>query len=296
MHVGRMSGPFTDARLSRPLFGQIKMSDDKASLFSEPDSEEIRKNLIDDGYAIARGAVNSNVIHEIQEFWLRAFEEQASLAPMIWGPYLGEPNKIHFHQSEDNCLYRSYDFLWNDPIDPLSREIALAISRFRNKVTELGDFTGELLQPDRYGIYMTVSHYPVGSGWLRDHEDDADGRRHWHYILPLTFRGADYDGGGLHLTDRKGNYVDVDGQLGPGDVLFFDGGLTHGVSSIRGDKALSRGRMQMFSIPTFLDLPAASDRFVESISLGRFIKGKLRPAKQFIQGKSGFSKYRRTPK
>jgi len=255
--------------------------------FTEIDTDTVRTDLIEDGYSIVKDMVPVDFIETMRDFWLRAFQEQATLAPVIWGPYLGEPNRIHFHKSHDDCLYRAYDFLWNEPVDQQSRDVGVALSRIRNVITESEGLAGEVFSPDRYGIYFTVSYYPPGDGWLHDHQDQTDSRRHWHYILPITFRGQDFAGGGLHLIDRHGSDIDVDDIIKPGDVLFFDGSLSHGVKPIISDDARPLGRMQLFSIPTFLDLPQQSHRFIEEISTAQFIKGKLRPIKHRLQGITG---------
>jgi hypothetical protein len=254
---------------------------------SELDTDAIRADIIGSGYSIGKSIVPPECITKMRDFWLMTFKNQSTLAPVIWGPYLGEPNRVHFHQSNDNCLYRAYDFLWNEPLDQYSRDIGVELSRIRNQITESDDRTGEMFASDRYGIYFTVSYYPPNDGWLHDHQDQTDERRQWHYILPITFRGLDFAGGGLHLIDRLGNDVDVEEKVEPGDVLFFDGGLTHGVTPIDCDEERNIGRMQLFSIPTFLELPEKNSRFIENVSVSQFIKGKLRPIKHRIQGIAG---------
>ena len=107
------------------------------------------------------------------------------------------------------------------------------------------------------------------------HGDKMEDREHWHYILPLTFRGPDYAAGGLHLTDRSGTRVDVDAETRAGSVVFYDGRLTHGVERIvaRDDKTV--GRLQMFAIPVLFEAPEDNDRLIQSIPVARFVRRKL---------------------
>ena len=251
------------------------------------DVDAVREAIEMDGYQIIQGLVSMDDVTAIREFWLTAFRERSTAAPVIWGPHLGEQNRILFHRSSTSCLYRSYDFLWNTPIHALTRELGLKLSRMRNRIAETDLSSGETYAGDGYGIYITTSYYPPRQGWMADHEDQTDGRRHWHFILPLTFKGIDYADGGLALTDRSGRRVNIDSNMNPSSVIFYDGSLPHCVETIRCGDGQSVGRLQVFSIPTFIQRPQDSDRLVEDISMLDIVKGKLRPIKHRLQGVRG---------
>jgi hypothetical protein len=207
--------------------------------------------------------------------------------PTIWGHALGEENKIHFHETDKDCLYRAYDYLWNTPIHQRTRELGVALNRLRNQIVEVDERTGEFFSAENYGIYLTVSYYPPVDGRLCAHKDKSDERRHWHFILPLTFVGDHFSGGGNFIEDRHGNRISTDSLVEPGDVLFFDGSLTHGVDQIETSPEHPLGRMQMFSIPTFLDTPINNEWIAESTSIKSFLKAKLRPLKHRLTGIRG---------
>jgi hypothetical protein len=248
--------------------------------YGPDDASGLRSAILQDGFAICRGAVNAAEIAKIREFWLHRFQPRQATAPMIWGPHLGEENQVLYHETSDCCMFRSYDFLWNPAIDALTREVGLRLSRLRNDVADVDHRSGEYFEPDRYGIYITTSYYPPGRGWLHAHEDLADERRHWHFMLLLTFKGQDYRAGGLHIKNRDDVRVDVDAMVQPGDVVFFDGSLTHDVEQIQALPSRDLGRLQLFSIPTFMELPHESDRFLQSVSFGAYVKARLRRLKQ----------------
>ena len=241
------------------------------------DERLVRTTLESKGLFIARQLVPRDYIEDMQKHWLPQFTHSTPAAPVIWGPFLGEPNQILFHEAETCCMFRSYDFLWNQPIHELTREVGIQLSRLRNRITESHPLAGETIESDRYGIYITTSYYPVDKGWMAEHKDMADSRRHWHFMLQLTFKGNAYTEGGLILTDKQGKRIDVDSEVTPGDVIFFDGSCQHGVELIRGGNGV--GRIQMFSIPTFMESPEQNDRMLENVSIIRFLKAKLRPLK-----------------
>jgi len=239
------------------------------------DVAAVRNEIERIGYMIAPNAVDTTALSAMRDFWLAEFSKPCPRAPMVWGPYLGEPNGVLYDDGPTLSLYRSFDYLWNAPFHPLTRSLALALNRVRNELIGEENHYGELLDAERYGIYVTTSLYPCGSGWMHMHPDTALDRRHWHFILPLTFRGKDYTSGGLILIDRNGDRVDMDGLAEPGCVIFYDGTLEHGVEKIVGVESTQTGRLQMFAIPTYFDLPAANQRQIESIPGAAFLRAKL---------------------
>lgn len=240
----------------------------------------IRQAIDETGYLIVDDAVPADQVAAMRDFWLSTFAACRTRRPVIWTPYLGEPNRVLYHRHRDACLYRSYDYLWNEPIHASTRDLGIRLNRVRNRVVEADERYGEILASDRYAVYVTTSYYPPGDGHMAEHRDRTDGRRHWHFILPMTFKGVDYVAGGLVLTNRRGERVDVDARMRPGSVIFYDGTLPHAVETIIEGPGMSRGRLQMFAIPTFIDIPEASERLAERIPVGRYVKDRLRPFKR----------------
>ena len=239
------------------------------------DVGSVRSAIEGQGFMIVPDLIPSRDIVAMRNFWLAEFARSHRPAPMIWGPYLGEPNKVLYDESPSLSLYRSFDYLWNPPIDALTRRVALDLNCARNRIVEQDDRSGELMTEDRYGIYVPTSLYPCGRGWMHMHPDTARDRRHWHFILPLTFRGEHFTEGGLMLRDRGGKTVDIDALVTPGSVVFYDGTLEHGVDRIGGAPGKDSGRLQMFAIPTFFELPIENDRLAGALPIRRVIRAKL---------------------
>ena len=166
------------------------------------DADDVRHRIETIGYAILHDVVDVAALQSIRDFWIAEFAKPTPAAPMIWGPYLGERNGALYDDGATHCLYRSFDYLWNAPYETLTRQTAIALNRIRNRIIGEDRNFGELMAADGYGVYVTTSFYPCGSGWMHLHEDFADGRKHWHFVLPVTHRGIDYAEGGLALIDR----------------------------------------------------------------------------------------------
>lgn len=235
----------------------------------------VRDDIERIGYRIVPDVIDPAALASVRDFWLAEFSKPCARAPMVWGPYLGEPNGTLYDDGPTLNLYRSFDYLWNPPYHAPTRNMALALNRVRNELIGEDQYYGELLDAERYGIYVTTSYYPCGSGWMRLHPDTAGDRKHWHFILPLSFRGQDYESGGLVLMDRTGSRVDMDGLATPGCVIFYDGTLEHGVEKIEGSGATHTGRLQMFAIPTYFDLPMGNQRQIGAIPSAAFLRAKL---------------------
>ena len=100
-----------------------------------------------------------------------------------------------------------------------------------------------------YGIYFSTSLYPSNEGMLEYHSDGHEDTPIVHFMIPLTFKGQDYESGGLNIIDKNKNKVNIDDHCSPGSIIFFDGRLKHGVDLIKGN---GYGRLAMFAVPTFL--------------------------------------------
>lgn len=249
------------------------------------EAARLRDGVAADGYAIAKGLLPAALVQSLKAFWLEELSKPRPNTPLVWGPYLGEPNRIIFDDTSTHCMVRALDMLWNQPIHAPTREMCLKLSRLRNQVAEAELHYGELMTPDRYGSYVSATLYPPGKGFLVDHEDGVDERRHWHFLVPLTFRGPDFKGGGLHMTDRHGSHIDVEEHVQAGDVLFFDANLRHGVTTIEPYPDRPVGRLQTFAIPTILELPHRNTRSIDAVGTVPFLRSRARRIRDALFGR-----------
>ena len=264
--------------------------------FSEFDLARAQEEIATQGYTIARNLVPLQSIEESKNFWLKEYSEAKARNRVIWTPYLGQGNAIGYSKDNFQCLFRSCDFLWNEPLHPLTREVCIRLNSLRNIILGLDPFHGIKFSSNRYGIFVTTSYYPPNQGWLETHSDGiAKDTPLLHHILPMTFKGIDYKGGGLTLENRKGEVIDVDSCLKPGDVLFYDGALKHGVQRIIPIDGNPLGRLQMFAIPTYfmnaeINLAVADKMPVRMFVGSRWLRLKNN-ARVLLLGKRSFIRY-----
>lgn len=132
------------------------------------------------------------------------------------------------------------------------------------------------MQADRYGVFTTTSYYPPESGHMSMHKDGVGGNFPLiHHVLPLTHKGIDYSAGGLAVIDRHDNRTDIDAAMNPGDVIFYDASLEHGVDPIGASLTSPPiGRLQMFAIPSRFNSPEVNMDTIRRVSLKDFLHSR----------------------
>jgi hypothetical protein len=227
-----------------------------------PDHELIMDAINERGFAIIKNCVGLDFIESQRNRWMQSFRRENVDRKFVRGNLiLGESNFLSYSDINPWCMYRNFEFLWNQTDDSRALSVHLQIHKFRNKMQGFNENYGLEYNEDNYGIYISTSFYPSGKGVLQPHTDGHKDTPILHYMLPYTFKGQDYSSGGLYCNDKFGVRHDIDKDVEPGDIIFFDGRQEHGVETIHGGHAETAGRLAVFCIPT---------HFVSSAGLGVF--------------------------
>jgi hypothetical protein len=211
-------------------------------------SEQLRTR----GFYIAKRVLSNKSIDDMRSFWLSKIKLGHVNRKFVRGEMvLGESNFLSFSKINEWCMFRNFDFLWNKPTHHDTTNICIEIHKFRNRVQELDIDYGLKFNEENAGIYISTSLYPENIGMLEKHSDShgKDTSPIIHFMLPLTFKGHDFESGGLYIVDKQGITVDIDSLVEKGDLIFFDGTCQHGVNTILGSKNI--GRLAVFAIPCF---------------------------------------------
>ena len=112
------------------------------------------------------------------------------------------------------------------------------------------------------GTYLSLSHYPPKTGFMAFHKDNVDYGHIFQFMVNLTSKDIDYNEGGLHLI-VNGKKIDVDKEMKPGSVLFFDGAHEHGVTPVQTKNEI--GRIAFFSIPCSFLTQSDVPQFVRNV-------------------------------
>ena len=247
--------------------------------------EEIQSKLLSDGFFIIKDLIPKKTVEKLKIFWAKEFKEQSKSRPdtkSIRGNlHFGERDFDSYSDNAEWNIFRTFSFFWNESKSrehKITKEIASEVNGLRNLIEEEDVSRGITFDEAGYGVYLSVSHYPPSTGFLKFHSDGHPVKGFLlQYMININHKNLDYSDGGLYVK-KDGKDIDVDAMLEPGSVLFFDGALEHGVNPVRSKDEI--GRMAFFAIPTYFvsnsDVPDLV-RTIEKIYLGvkrRFSKKK----------------------
>ena len=218
-----------------------------------PDISKIRTDIDRQGFSICENCIDIQIILDLKNYWVKKFENIKVDKKHVGGNfYLGEKNFSSFSNTKSLCLNRHFDFLWNNEENIISRSLNIEMHKFRNKIQNYNENLGIEYSKDCYGFYISTSFYRSNKGRMREHIDIHQNKPILQYMIPITFKGSDYDEGGLFIMNKKNEWIDVDKISKIGSVIFFDGRQKHKVEKIIStDSKKKIGRIAVFAIPTF---------------------------------------------
>ena len=220
-----------------------------------PTPEQITKDLQESAFKVYDNAIATDVYDKIRSFWLDYFSKDQPQREVARGDLLlGEENFNSYTDTDFWSLYRHFDFLWNKPTHQLTTDIAIELHKVRNNALSLPEDYGLNYNPECYGFYVSTSYYPF-NGLMTPHADGfPDGKKKFqllHFMLPITFKGQDYQEGGMVVYDKNDEKVDGDKIMKPGSIIFYDGQYKHGVEKIIPYEDKNIGRLAMFAVPVY---------------------------------------------
>lgn len=240
------------------------------------DTSSIAEGIMKDGFFILKNKLPKEEIEKLREKFLHDLASVKPTEDIVWDPYIGERDKICYSKDRFQSMYRGYSFPWNHESSQTNKNLLARMNTLREQISNLINCS-QVQRQAELSLYTTWSYYPPNQGWLGKHSDKVKpGTKLIHYIVPLTFKGIDFDKGGLYITDRSGKEVDIDIQLKPGDAVFFDGSCEHEVKLVESSTGL--GRMQTFAIPVEFKYPDECDRFLAALPLRSFAVIKIKNA------------------
>ena len=217
-----------------------------------PSATHVMEQVELNGFTVIHNVVGLDFIEKQRNRWLPVFKKNNVTKKFVRGNLiLGEPNFLSYSNIPDWCMYRNFEFLWNESKDQEALQLHIDLHRFRNTMQQFDASYGLSYNSKNYGFYISTSYYPIDQGRLRAHTDGHGDVPILHYMLPLTFKGKDYVDGGLWCADKQGKNHNVDDLVQPGSIIFFDGRQKHWVDNIIGNEKMGIGRLAVFAIPTF---------------------------------------------
>ena len=229
-----------------------------------PKPHEIMNEVNSKGYLICHDVINKDVFTKLQDYWIKKFKrkekyknyQRSFLLNLGDANFWAQTNK----KNHDYRIKRS-EFLWNEMHD-LTRSVLCELHRLKNLCLNNHQDDGLVYNEKNNVCYLSINHYPPGEGCLSEHVDSPKGSIFW-LIFNLTIKGKHYQEGGLYLKDKHGKKIDIDQIYKEGSVIFFDGGLPHGV-----DKIVSKndiGKISFFPFDYKFIKPAEIPNYIKLI-------------------------------
>lgn len=199
-----------------------------------PKPHEVMEEVNSKGYLVCHDVIDNDVYVELQEYWINQFQKKREKYQNYKRSFLLSLGDENFwaktnEKNHDFRIKRS-EFLWND-MHHLTRAILSELHQFKNLCQNKNSYEGLLYNEQNNVCYLSLNHYPPGEGCLSEHVDSPKGSVFW-LIFNLTIKGKHYEKGGLYLIDKDGKKIDIDKMYRERSVVFFDGGLAHGVDKI----------------------------------------------------------------
>ena len=213
--------------------------------------DELRNEILEGSVVICREVIDPELVRSLLGYLKQVGRNSLpTYAPIEIGqPNFHRLNKADERSYVEGCFHQFVFYPWNQDVFDL---FAVTQDLFRLKSALSG------MSPDMYlgreghgGVVarIAVQFYPSGGGYLNRHRDPAGTHQLTVPTVILSTKGLDFDDGGLYVEDSEGRRSEVDNLAGPGDAVFFDARLIHGVDPIDPEADLDwlsfRGRWSM---------------------------------------------------
>ncbi len=236
--------------------------------------EELRDEIIRGSVVVGRSVINSDLVTNLVDYLKRVGRNSLpTYAPIE----IGQPNFHRLNMSDERsyvegCFHQFVFYPWNQDVFDL-------FSQTRDLFCLKSALSG--MPPDLYlgregneGVVarLAIQFYPKGLGYLNRHRDPVGSHQLTVPTVTLSTKGVDFESGGLFVEGLDGDRCEIDDITGPGDAVFVDARLTHGVDRIDPDAEVDwlsfQGRWSMLiatnkvasneAVPNAVDLGDAS--------------------------------------
>ena len=211
---------------------------DLSKLLSDLDLlEEAQNKILAGSILVARGVFDAEWIQSTRQYLSDVGRcSLPNYEPIRRGaPNFHRINKWDPRANVMGCFHQFSFFPWNNDCLDLFDHASL-IYRAKNLLSfsEPERFL-DLAETNDYAPRLSFQFYPKGSGGLNRHSDPVGDHQLTVPTLTMSRKGVDFRSGGAYV-ETNGERVFTDDITVPGDVVFFDASLPHGVDSIDPDE------------------------------------------------------------
>lgn len=194
-----------------------------------------------DGYYVLRNFAAPDAVAHMRELWTTV-----------------DPAKTHKPWEGNHCVYPGcpdyyviyedggrvfYNFLFDEPVDEVTREISVAVHMLRNRLSGRNAFAD--LSGPHSAVSYRVTHNINYQKWSPMHSDFLDYEKRYEKgqydpsrlqaTLFLSEKGVDYAGDGFKFTTNQGKLIcfGTDVDIKPGDLVIWRYANVHGIENVK---------------------------------------------------------------
>jgi hypothetical protein len=234
----------------------VKYIESQADILTNPGlAQQIRQDIIDGDVYVARNVYDRNLVMKIRQYLTNI---GSNSLPNYKPIELGCPNFHRLNAWDERayvkgCFHQFVFFPWNQDVFNLF-DLAKETYQVKNVLSNnpRDRFMG-LQGNDGCVSRIAFQFYPAGSGGLNKHQDPVDHHQLCVPTLTMSKKGVDFVEGGAYAQTITGGKIYTDDISEPGDVVYFNALIPHGVETVDPDVELDwlsfKGRwMLLFAV------------------------------------------------
>lgn len=210
---------------------------------SDADLADIRMKIYHstgDGYYVFRNFISPDVVKHMRDLWGRI--DPAAVSPPFSGNehvYAGCPD-YHARYTDGSTIF--YNFLFAEPLDEVTREVAVCVHMLRNRLSGRNAFSD--LNGPHHAVSYRVTVNKNYENWIAPHRDFLEYEKRFEKgqydpsrlqaTLFLSKKGEDYEGTAFSMENNAGREIvfGSDVNIEPGDLVIWKYTNLHGVSQV----------------------------------------------------------------
>ena len=212
----------------------IEINNVSEFLSNSSEIDRLRSQILDGAVVIQRESFDRATVNSLVRYLGDVGRNSLSNYQPI---EIGAPNFHRLNKSDQRshvkgCFHQFVFYPWNQDLFDLF-ERTRSLFQLKNVLSknDPNKYLGEVGE-DGIVTRLAFQFYPSGMGYLNRHQDPVGSHQLTVPTMSLTQKGVDFQKGGVYLEDADGHRHDLDELVGPGDVVYFDARLKHGVDLI----------------------------------------------------------------
>lgn len=196
--------------------------------------KEIRENISSGDVYIAKKALSSDYLEKIKAYLTNVAR---SSIPNYRKIEIGCPNFHRINYADERahvngCFHQFVFFPWNQDYFNLFENLKY-VYYFKNLISnQTADKYLKKEPEEGCTARLAFQFYPSGYGFLNRHKDPVDYHQLSVPTITMSRKGVDFKEGGAFVEKENGDKIYTDEISEPGDVVYFNANIVHGVDMI----------------------------------------------------------------